>query len=79
MKMHRGRVWQNRFWDHIIREQNDFNRHIDYIHYNPVKHGYVSNPADLKLSSFSKLKRKGVYPDDWGVVEPKNLDGDYGE
>jgi putative transposase len=37
-----GRMWQNRFWDHIIGDQEDLNRHIDYVHFNPVKHGYVN-------------------------------------
>jgi len=50
-KYRKGRVWQNRYWDHIIRDQNDFNRHIDYIHYNPVKHGIVSDPFAYKYST----------------------------
>ena len=41
-----GRLWQYRFWDHIIRDQTDMNRHIDYIHYNPVKHGRCANPFE---------------------------------
>ncbi|MCX6827195.1 MAG: hypothetical protein NTV06_08035 [candidate division Zixibacteria bacterium] len=46
-----GKVWQNRFWDHIIRDNKDLNRHLDYIHYNPVKHGFVNNPFDYRDSS----------------------------
>ena len=41
-----GRIWQNRFWDHLIRDQDDMNRHTDYIHFNPVKHGIVANVSD---------------------------------
>ena len=41
-----GRIWQNRFWDHIIRDENDLNNHIDYIHFNPVKHGHTNSPWD---------------------------------
>jgi len=79
MNMHNGRVWQNRFWDHIIRDQADLNRHIDYIHFNPVKHGYVTKPADWRYSSIGDFIKDGVYSNDWGVVEPQGLDGEFGE
>jgi len=79
MKMKGGRIWQNRFWDHIIRDQDDLNNHIDYIHYNPVKHGFAANPADWKYSSVHEYIKQGVYTKDWGVVEPKGLEGDFGE
>ena len=46
-----GRVWQNRFWDHIIRDQTDLNRHVDYVHFNPVRHGYVDSPFEWQHSS----------------------------
>jgi len=49
--LYRGRLWQSRFWDHIIRDQQDMNRHIDYIHYNPVKHGLAKSPFDWRESS----------------------------
>ena len=39
-------IWQRRFWEHLIRDQEDYSRHMDYIHYNPVKHGLVNNVAD---------------------------------
>ncbi len=70
-------VWQKRFWDHIIRNQDDFNRHIDYIHYNPVKHGLANNPLDYKHSSISKFSE--YYQEDWGVTEKIKFNGDYGE
>ena len=79
MDMYRGRVWQNRFWDHIIRDQDDLNRHTDYIHYNPAKHGYVIKPADWRYSSMRKYLGEGVYPSDWGIVNPENMEGDFGE
>jgi putative transposase len=39
-------IWQRRYWEHLIRDENDLARHVDYIHYNPVKHGYVNSPCD---------------------------------
>jgi len=50
--MKQGHIWQHRFWDHIIRNQDDMNRHIDYIHYNPVKHGYVKRPFDGNIHRY---------------------------
>jgi putative transposase len=58
-------VWQRRFWEHLIRDEEDLNNHIDYIHYNPVKHGLVSLPEDWQYSSFMKFVEKGYYPPDW--------------
>ncbi|WP_300672755.1 transposase [Desulfoluna sp.] len=54
-------IWQRRFWEHIIRDEEDWRRHVDYIHYNPVKHGYVSKPEDWEYSSFQQAVRKGWY------------------
>jgi putative transposase len=59
-------VWQPRYWEHVIRNETDFENHANYIHYNPVKHGYVSQPRDWKHSSFHSFVRKGFYPPDWG-------------
>ena len=61
-----GMVWQKRFWEHKIRDVADLNHHIDYIHYNPVKHGYVSNVIDWPYSSFRRFVDKGYYSVDWG-------------
>jgi putative transposase len=66
-------VWQQRFWDHIIRDELDLQRHLDYIHYNPVKHRYVSRPEDWPASSYGHWKARGFYPDEWGTVEPQTL------
>ncbi len=74
-----GRVWQNRFWDHVIRDQEDLNRHIDYIHYNPVKHGLVSDPFLYAESSLHEFHREGYYERDWGSHELASLDLDVGE
>ncbi len=64
-KRERG-LWQRRFWEHKIRDDKDYKQHIDYIHYNPVKHGYVSRPTDWAYSTIHKFISDGVYPIDWG-------------
>ncbi len=64
-KNERG-LWQRRFWEHAIRDEADFQRHVDYIHFNPVKHGWVSQVSDWPYSSFSKYVTEGVYPENWG-------------
>jgi putative transposase len=67
--------WQKRFWDHVIRDEVDFQRHLDYIHYNPVKHGLVIKPEDWAHSSFSAWKERDAYPDGWGWSEPQSVVG----
>jgi putative transposase len=59
-------VWQRRFWEHAIRDDKDLHRHLDYIHYNPVKHGLVRAAADWPWSSFEKYVEIGFYEKDWG-------------
>ena len=59
-------IWQQRYWEHTIRNDNDYQRHMDYLHYNPVKHGYVKNVIDWPFSSFHRCVKKGMYPADWG-------------
>jgi len=67
-------IWQRRFWDHRIRDDIDYRRHIDYIHWNPVKHNLVRNVADWPYSSFHRYVEQGVYPQNWcGVVEPTKV------
>ncbi len=75
----RGRVWQYRFWDHVIRDQEDLRRHIDYIHFNPVKHGLVKDPFEYEHSSLRKYFQEGYYARDWGCHEHAKFDGDFGE
>ncbi len=72
------KFWQKRYWDHIIRDEDDFANHLHYIHYNPVKHGYVNKPEDWQHSSFLQWKTRGVYPDEWGWNLPESLIG-FGE
>ena len=59
-------VWQRRFWEHTIRDEADFRRHLDYLHYNPVKHGLVKCPHEWEVSSFHRWVERGVYEPDWG-------------
>jgi putative transposase len=73
------KLWQHRYWDHIIRDQDDFNRHVDYIHYNPVKHNIVKRPIDYRLSSFCDYVSQGVYSPEWGVKDEINMNGEFGE
>lgn len=64
-------VWQRRFWEHRIRDESDFAGHVDYIHYNPAKHGLVNSPKEWKLSSFQRYVDEGLYPSDWsgGIID----------
>lgn len=59
-------VWQRRFWEHAIRDEADWRNHIDYIHYNPVRHGLVARPRDWPWSSFGRAVAMGWYEEDWG-------------
>ena len=72
-------IWQARFWEHTIRDERDLEHHLDYIHYNPVKHGYVNCPRDWPYSSFHRYVREQVYPQDWGCshvdFDREGLDG----
>ena len=70
------KLWQNRFWDHVIRDEDDLSRHIDYIHWNSVKHQVALKPDDWKASSFQIYVDQGYYESDWGSDgEPKRLAG----
>jgi putative transposase len=71
----KGRIWQRRFHDHVIRDDRDLHRHMDYIHYNPVKHGYCRSAVDYRWSSFHAWRQRGVYPAQWGCIEPINTVG----
>jgi putative transposase len=70
-------IWQRRFWEHQIRDEADLNRHIDYIHHNPVKHGLVERVVDWPYSSFHRYVRSGVLPEDWAGIEAQT--GRFGE
>ena len=71
-------IWQRRYWEHTIRDENDLARHIDYVHINPVKHGLVTRVGDWPYSSLHRMVQLGIYPDDWGGDAMK-LSGDFGE
>jgi putative transposase len=77
--LYRTRIWQNRFWDHIIRDDRDFRVHFDYIHYNPVKHGLTNDPHEYTYSSFSQFVANGHYQSDWGVTSAPMIVGEFGE
>jgi putative transposase len=59
-------IWQRRYWEHLIRDETDFARHVDYIHWNPVKHGHVARVKDWPYSTFHRFARDGVLAKDWG-------------
>jgi putative transposase len=65
-KRRESTIWQRRFWEHQIRDESDFERHMDYIHFNPVKHGFVQQVADWPHSTFHRYVRAGLYSGDWG-------------
>ncbi len=71
-------LWQRRFWEHTIRDDNDFERCADYVHFNPVKHGYVGAPSQWAHTSLHRYVRAGVLPDDWGG-SGHSVGGDFGE
>ena len=73
-----GTIWQRRFWEHAIRNDEDLRRHVDYIHFNPVKHGYVGRPSNWPYSTLHKYIRDGIYPTDWAVTEDDQSQS-YGE
>ncbi len=65
--LHRGErgIWQRRFWEHTIRDDRDYAAHMDYIHFNPVKHGLVQAAAEWPFSSFRRCVARGIYPLEW--------------
>ena len=71
-------IWQRRYWEHTIRDEHDFARHVDYVHINPVKHGLVSRVRDWPHSSFHRMARLGLYPEDW-AGDAGQFEGQFGE
>ena len=69
-------IWQRRYWEHLIRDENDWRRHFDYIHINPLKHGWVSRVQDWPYSSFHRAVRAGIYPLDWAGDADAEVWGD---
>ncbi|OGT18093.1 MAG: hypothetical protein A3J49_17040 [Gallionellales bacterium RIFCSPHIGHO2_02_FULL_57_16] len=72
-------LWQRRFWEHTIRDDNDLARNVDYIHFNPVKHGWVSRVAAWPHSSFHRYVRQGMLPEDWAGETSDAVIEKYGE
>jgi len=70
-------IWQRRFWEHLIRNDTDLQWHVDYTHYDPLKHGYVRRAVDWPFSSIHRYVRLGWVSSDWGC--PDDGDGDFGE
>ncbi len=62
-------IWQRRYWEHTIRDDLDYTRHVDYFHFNPVKHGHVARVRAWPYSSFSRFVDAGVYPIDWAQAD----------
>ena len=71
-------IWQRRYWEHRIRDERDLAAHVDYIHYNPVKHRLVARVRDWPHSSFHAYVRRGWLPPDWGG-DQGTPDGRFGE
>lgn len=68
-------LWQRRYWEHLIRDEDDYRRHVDYIHWNPVKHGYVKKASDWPYSTFYRYVKAGVYELEWEMSD-KEFDHD---
>jgi putative transposase len=61
-----GKLWQDRFWESTIKSDEHCSKSVEYIHYNPVKHGLVKNPKEWQYSSFHDFVQQGIYPVEWG-------------
>ncbi|MCF6210057.1 MAG: transposase [Gammaproteobacteria bacterium] len=72
-------IWQRRYWEHLIRDERDFENHVNYIHYNPVKHGHVERAVDWKFSSIHCYIKTGILSEDWGCGEAVSESGEFGE
>ena len=71
-------IWQRRYWEHAIRDDADLERHIDYIHFNPVKHGLVTRVTDWPHSSYHRYVERGLLAADWGG-DMRDIQGSFGE
>jgi putative transposase len=71
-------IWQRRYWEHTLCDDDDFARHVDYIHFNPVKRGYVGRVKDWQYSSFHRMVRLGLCPEDW-AGDIRDDGGGFGE
>ena len=71
-------IWQRRYWEHAIRDDADLERHVDYVHFNPVKHGFVTCVSDWPHSSFRRYVEQGLLDPDWGG-DLNDVPGSFGE
>ncbi len=78
LKGERG-IWQRRYWEHLIRDDFDYEQHVNYIHYNPVKHGYVNKAVDWPYSTIHDFIDKGILSIDWGGEDIDFKDMPFGE
>ncbi len=78
-KRRESTLWQRRFWEHLIRDEDDYQRYMDYLHYNPVKHGTITKLKDWPYSSFHRYVKQGVYVKSWGDMLVVDTDGNFGE
>ncbi len=74
-RKHEAAIWQRRFWEHTIEDEEDLEVHLDYIHYNPIKHGLVERAADWPYSSFAWYVKAGIYDSDWVGGDEGRLQG----
>ena len=78
MKKRERGIWQRPYWEHLIRDESDFKSHLDYIHFNPVKHGYVMKPSDWPYSTIHRYIEKRIIDENWGHSDHNAL-GECGE
>ncbi len=72
-------IWQRRFWEHAIRDEQDYANHMDYIHFNPVKHALVTNVIDWPYSSFHRCVKDKIYPANWAGINSDFINMKVGE
>jgi len=74
-----ARLWQRRYWEHTIRDEYDLACHLNYLHYNPVKHGLVEAVKDWPYSSFHSYIKRGILSVEWGDERDDDIRWDVGE
>jgi len=74
VKRHERGIWQRRFWEHTIRDEKDYAMHMDYVHYNPVKHGWSSTVKEWPYSSFHRMVKMGIYPSSWAGLDLESFE-----
>ena len=76
---HERGIWQRRYWEHLIRDERDYIHHVDYIHYNPVKHGHVTKASEWPYSSIHRYIKSCMIDEDWGADRIARTERGYGE